>query len=200
MSDPETFAREMEALGPALFEEIKAGLLDYADDFVFQDIFAQLDGDPLGSRTGDLRRSFQITETGADVNSWRLSVWTDSKYAAIHEFGGTIRANGNATVCGKGKYLAIPLPAVQTQAGVTRAGPCFFKDTFVKRAKSGKKSLIIWKREGKKIKPLFVLKKEVTIPARFGLFDLWEEQRPERGRILEEAVERAHLKNGGSRG
>ena len=82
----------------------------------------------------------------------------------------------------RGKYLAIPLDAMKTKAGVARGGTAFAKQkfgkTFVQKSKKG--NLIIFasklKGRGKKRKseliPLFVLKKSVTIKTRIHPYKL----------------------------
>lgn len=76
-----------------------------------------------------------------------------------HETGATVRAKSAG-------YLTIPLPAALDQRGVplkTRARE--WTNTFVARSKKG--NLIIFQKKGRNnIVPLYVLKKEVTIPAR----------------------------------
>lgn len=59
-------------------------------------------GGGLNVVSGDLRRSFQHRESGEDLSNLESHLYTTSKYAAIHEFGGTIRPK-NA------KMLAIPI-------------------------------------------------------------------------------------------
>jgi len=104
----------------------------------------------LGVRTGNLRRSIRWK-----VNESRLEGEFgsyDTSYAAIHEFGGTIRPK-------RGRYLAIPFRSGKTPAGVWKS-PRLFENTFVR------KNIIFQKRGKDKIVPLFVLKKSVKIPAR----------------------------------
>jgi len=72
------------------------------------------------------------------------------KYAAIHEFGGTIRPR-------TAKFLTIPFPGVQGQARN-------YGDTEVVKTMSGK--LLIIQKTGRGFAPLFLLVKEVRMPAR----------------------------------
>lgn len=75
------------------------------------------------------------------------------KYANIHETGGTITPK-------RTKFLAIPLAAARTRGGDQRAiSPKDFENTFIRNG-------VIYQKQGKKIIPLFVLKKSVRIPAR----------------------------------
>ena len=67
-----------------------------------------------------------------------------------------------------GKYLAIPLPAAMTSDGVPiLPGPRSWPNTFVAKSRAG--NLIIFMKLGTTIRPLYVLKPEVTIRPRLGM-------------------------------
>jgi hypothetical protein len=84
-------------------------------------------------------------------------------YLRTQEFGATIRPK-------KAKYLAVPLPSALNENGVPlRPGPRDWENTFVKMSKSG--HLMIFRKLGKDIIPLYILLKEVTIPPRLGMRD-----------------------------
>lgn len=136
-------------------------------------------GGGLATRTGGLKRSFQMKLTGRTLKSMRLSVVSDSPYAAIHEYGGTIRPK-------KGRYLTIPLDAAKTAAGVARGGARMFDNTFVQKSRAG--NLIIFQKKGDRIIPLFVLKESVRIPKRLGLRTLWRQLWGERQDFILKAV------------
>ena len=118
----------------------------------------KLSGQKLRVRTGGLRRSLQekrakkVQERGDGVIG---IVGTNLKYAAIHEYGGTIRPK-------RAKWLAIPLKGALTARGVARGGPRDFKNTFFAMSKNG--NLIMFSKSMGSIIPLFALKKEVKIP------------------------------------
>ena len=118
----------------------------------------KLSGQKLRVRTGNLRRSLQekrarkVQERGNEIIG---IVGTNLKYAAIHEYGGTIRPK-------RAKWLAIPLKGALTARGVARGGPRDFKDTFFAMSKNG--NLIMFSKSMGSIIPLFALKKEVKIP------------------------------------
>jgi hypothetical protein len=83
-------------------------------------------------------------------------------YAAVHE-----RLDGTAGTTIRPKtaqFLTIPLAAAKTAAGVARGTARDFPNTFIARSKKG--SLLIFQRQGKTIVPLFLLLKEVYVPAR----------------------------------
>jgi hypothetical protein len=120
-----------------------------------------------GRKTGQLARGVGM-EIGKEEEAYKVLVGTGvgggltSKYAKIQDEGGTIRPKNK-------KYLAIPLPG-------TKGVPANFRpDSFVIKSKTG--NLLIVQRKWKKVRggensrqtgqliPLFVLKKEVTLPA-----------------------------------
>lgn len=117
--------------------------------------------DRLAVRTGHLRRTTKAKpvkeEKGAIVGGTSFG----AKYARVH-----VGPRGKKTTITpkRAKYLAIPLAAAKTPAGVARGGPRDFPDTFVFRSKAG--NLIIGQRRRDRVVPLFVLKKRVTIPTR----------------------------------
>lgn len=81
---------------------------------------------------------------------------------ATHEFG--------ATIVSKGKLLTIPLDAALDSRGIplkAKAGD--WDKTFVAKSKKG--NLIIFRKVGAQIVPLYVLKSKVVIPARLGMGD-----------------------------
>lgn len=79
------------------------------------------------------------------------------KYARTQEFGATIQAK-------RSRYLAIPLEAARTGAGVARwPGPRSVPGLFFIRSKAGNPLLVV--RDGDGIRPMFALKERVTIKA-----------------------------------
>lgn len=86
---------------------------------------------------------------------------TGLPYLRTHEFGATIRPK-------KGKYLTVPLPAALKSDGTPiKSSARDWQNTFVIKSKKG--NLLIVRREGKDIVPLYVLKESVTIQPRLGL-------------------------------
>lgn len=139
-------------------------------------------GDPrpgLFRRTGGLARSLNRKVDGAGrINDLKLTVgWLDPRSASIagvHEFGATIRPKSS-------QYLTIPLPAAQTPAGVLRQPARSYTNAFVFRSKAG--NLILARKSGKGIEPLFVLKREITIPPRLEFQKSWDSERFRRQRL-----------------
>jgi len=135
------------------------------------------EGAPLGTRSAQLKRSigFKVqTQRGRGVAELGTLKRTQALvYAAPHEFGATIRPV-------RKKWLAIPLPASLTPAGVQRWTPMEakagaggkFDGTFVTEGFGG--SLLIVgklatarrKKDIGSLVALFVLKKSVKIPKR----------------------------------
>lgn len=147
---------------------------------------------PLSSRSSFLRRSIGsrttsqygrvVSEVGVLKRNKAL------KYAAIHEFGGTIRPT-------KAKFLTIPLKASLTRSGVARwtarelmnGGGGKFTDTWIYRKDDGSDPLILGREMSGKIRALFKLVKSVRIPARPYLRPeqkVWFERVEKRGSII----------------
>ena len=104
----------------------------------------KLSGEVLNVRTGALRSSIMWT-VRRRPKALIGRIGSNLVYAAIHEFGGTIYPV-------RARYLTIPFPGVKGRARD-------YENTFI--AKN-----IIFQRLGNRIRPLFVLKESVTIPAR----------------------------------
>lgn len=80
---------------------------------------------------------------------------------SVHETGATIRAR-------RTQYLAIPLPTALDNRGVPlRPRPRDWDNTFVRESRRG--NLLIFQRRGTGIIPLYLLKREVQLPARLGV-------------------------------
>jgi len=103
-----------------------------------------------GTRTGQLGRSIKFV-VNTFGNMFRLQIGSfGTKYAHMLEKGGTIRPV-------RKQYLTIPVPGVK---GWARNYP----NAFVIKSKKG--NLLIVERQGKgNLRPLFILKKSVRIPA-----------------------------------
>jgi hypothetical protein len=107
-----------------------------------------------GRKTGQLARSVGMA-VRSDGLSQEITVGTGISgdksviYARIQDQGGTIRA--------KKKYLTIPMPGILGRASN-------YPDSFIIRSKAG--NPLIVERKGKSgMRVLFVLKREVTLPA-----------------------------------
>jgi hypothetical protein len=130
--------------------------------------------DRLAVRTGALRASFgmEVQQSGTPVSARIGYILPQVNrgggdplvYARIHE--GWPEGRASTTVVPRtSKFLAIPLQAAKTPAGVPRGRPRDFPNTFIRRSRQG--NLLIFQKTGKTtIIPLFVLKSEVVIPAR----------------------------------
>jgi len=116
----------------------------------------------LAVRTGQLRRGF-FANVKMEGNKAKLTVANDTAYARIHEYGGVITAKNR-------KYLAIPLSAAKTGAGVARfpGGPRSVPDlVFIQRR--GRNPLLMRPMGKGKLVPYYVLVRSVKIPARLGM-------------------------------
>lgn len=105
-------------------------------------------------------------------------------YMAVHEHGAIVRAR-------RSQYLTIPLEAALDANGIPKKRSARdWRNTFIAKSRAG--NLIIFHREGRRITPLYVLKKRVRIPARLGLRKELSRQRPEfRRNVLERIRELA---------
>jgi phage gpG-like protein len=77
-------------------------------------------GTSLKSRTGNLFKSISISTSGSSFNDFDARLSTNSIYAPIQEYGGTITAKNAYRNVPGGPYLNIPTNNNKTAAGVTR--------------------------------------------------------------------------------
>ena len=125
----------------------------------------------LSSRSGSLLASLQegvrvAGSTLADVQGSLSGV----EYLAVQEYGGTVTARG-------AQYLAIPLPAALRPDGTPiRNGPRDWDKTFVQMSRAG--NLLVFRRAGAGIEPLYALKRSVTLPPRFGARQMARDRMP----------------------
>lgn len=163
------FSSRLEAgidrVGPVLSRELRK----YLDSVALA--LAKRHGNPwpsgttsntLSRRSGKMIESItnSVKVTGESLSNieGRISVPFERR---IHETGGIIRAK-NA------KYLTIPLPEALNPDGTPKKKSAREWDkTFIATSRNG--NLLIFQRRGKDIVPLYVLKKEVKIPARLGM-------------------------------
>lgn len=149
-------------------------------------------GDELHTRTGALKRSLAAKVTGEGTPDLKLKLASGGvPYARLQEYGGIVRPV-------RAKFLAIPLEANKTAAGVARyPSPREFiaahpKETFFLR--SGGTLLLMWKNPtaaakrssgtGRGAVPLWMFVRQVEIPgpnapskggaSRLGFFDTWK--------------------------
>jgi len=121
-------------------------------------ISKRLSGDVLKRQTGRLEGS---SDVDVETHGLKISYGGRGKagdivrYALIHHQGGVIRPE-------KAKALTIPFPGgpADVSMGRTPRRASDFKDTFVAKG-------IIFQKIGEdEIQPVFILKKQVTLPAR----------------------------------
>ncbi len=112
----------------------------------------------LAKRSGDGRNSIKVRMgRGRKLDS--ISGGVEIGFPmSVHEKGATIRPK-------RSRYLAVPLPAALDKRGVPlRSGPREWDNTFVQANGSG--DLLIFRREGRNITPLYILKNQVKLPPR----------------------------------
>lgn len=122
----------------------------------------------LSKRSGQLIESIRqsVRVDGQSLDKLAGHIGSEVPYAAIQEYGGVIKAR-NA------KYLTIPLPPALNSDGTPKKRSAReWRNTFVQTSKKG--NLLIFRRKGGGIEPLYLLKPEVRIPPRLGLGDTLE--------------------------
>ncbi len=143
----------------------------------------------LARRTGTLARSWKVVVVGDGLDLTGV-LFTNVPYAAIHEFGGTIRPR-------RGKWLWIPARTLLTPAGVFRGWEGVKWDSvFFRRSRRNARNLVALEDRGaSKPRHVATLAPEVTIPARMGLRELVKQDRPDRivdlNRAIRFAMERS---------
>jgi hypothetical protein len=128
-------------------------------------------GTSVSRRSGALADSLRqgIKVTGTTLDSIRGEV-TGIFYLGLQEFGGTLKADS-------GSYLAIPLPAALDGSGMPlKPSPRDWDGTFVATTKAG--NLVIFRKDGTQLVPLYVLKTSVRVPARLGATQEFRRQIP----------------------
>lgn len=115
----------------------------------------------LTRRTGQLSRGWALPQIVTGFGNVTMTFINETKYARIQEEGGTITPVRRS-------YLAIPLSAAKTAAGVARVEPGDLpsRQTFVRY------DIIFFKQSKNDPKPvaMFALKTSVEIPPRMGAF------------------------------
>lgn len=158
----------------------------------------------LHTRTGRLRGSLRVEVGGGNLNLLTLTLASRGvPYAAVQEFGGTIKPRTR-------KWLTEPRKAALTPAGVLRKSAARYfqedpKSVFIVELSGG--LYIVKKKRGsksaadgkEKFDILFRLRKQSTIPgptttgarSRFGFFDTWEAGREQRRKVFDAAISTA---------
>lgn len=142
----------------------------------------------VSKRTGGLQAAILggVKVTGTALGDLRGYIVLPGEYA-IHETGGKKKAGG--------KLIAVPLPAALDGKGVPRRlSPRDWGNTFVAETRRG--NVVIFQDRGGSIIPLYVLKEDVTIPARLGIAKAMESGLPQLvERMLDTLVEGFKLRN-----
>lgn len=194
-----------------MFTALKGAFREVGDTFLGTMITERLtthSDDSLGRRTGDLARSFKKNVSGDNLNNLTMLFFTTSKYAEIHEKGGTVYPKAT-------KYLAIPLAAAKDPTGTSKYKPRDLNLVYGGRSKAGNILLRLStygaalagkkftyetgektaKGRARRAKltagvPMFVLVKSVYIKPRLNLFSTWNRDIPITLGILNNAVDK----------
>ncbi len=199
--DPERFKLAMAKAPDALYARLRDRLDKYTWWFASNRMGRQA-GSRLRKRSGALARSFNRTVQGKGLSDVRWTIFTTSKYARIHEFGGEVEPKTK-------KYLTIPLKSVMTQTGRARgSAPSYGYDKTFKAEvdgkwfvflKTGKRRPKGWYAQRAKdpahkdpsIQALFLLVKEHKIEPALGFFETWEKEKPGWAKQVALAVDEA---------
>lgn len=170
-------AEEMRGVPVSLFLETKRVFAN-ATRSAQREVVSGIRSGPLYRRTGALARSIQTEVIGSDIGTLSASLFSANPggekavvYAPIHELGGTVKAKNKYMGVPGGPYLNIPLPANKTAAGVTRRSARTVFASGGTLARAGTRWFVIGKptTKSKRIVPMFILVKQVVIPARLGM-------------------------------
>ena len=189
--DAEALKRALARRGdklPELAEALVAGSIALHQ----REMRSRLRGRSTGSnnlrrRTGALARSLRGSVNTGRVISGSSRIGRGAPHARIHEDGGKIRA--------KKRFLTIPMRAARTAAKVTRKGAELVqqggkwqtrrklpgaagRDTFIFERR-GRKFVAV-ERHGGGALPVYLLRRQVTIPARLGFSKTFRGQRAKR--------------------
>lgn len=173
-------------------DELRLYLSDVADDLARyhgRSFTGETHATRLSKRSGRAMRSIKtsVRVSGATLDSLQGKIGGIG-YLRAHEFGATVRAK-NA------QYLTIPLPAALHANGTPiHSSARQWANSFVIRSKAGN-LLIVKKQPGGKLLPLYVLKREVTIPPRLRMRETLQRRVPT---LVDRGMSRMHrrmLKN-----
>ncbi len=193
--DPAKFDEAMQKAPQMLYARLRTRLDKYTLWFATNKMARQSTAS-MRRRSGALARSFNRTVQGKGLSDVRWTIYTTSKYARIHEFGGEITPKTR-------KYLSVPLDAAMTKTGRARgSAPSYGYDkTFVAESggkpyvflKTGKRRPAGWKpgQPDPSIQALFALVKKVTITPQLGFFAAWDKEKPGWASEVAKAVDEA---------
>lgn len=196
-TDPDRFQKAYEQAPKRLFRALEERWRPFVRWFATNRMPRAMRQGGLHRRSGALADSFGSDVQGSTVDDLTALVYTTSRYAPLHEFGGQV-------VPTQRTYLTIPLDRALTgEAGATRSRAEGWgrTNTFVGPDDQGR--LYIWLREAPppagwkpgmddpNVVPLFRLVRSVSIPARLGFMRAWAETEAERDDMVAEAVDEA---------
>lgn len=179
---PEQFKAAMDKAGPAVARAMLGALAAYGRDFTWAEI-PKLITRRLRTRTGDLRKSFNMEQVQRDGDVG-IVIYTRLPYAKLHEYGGTI-------VPKTARYLTIPVGMARTRAGVKKGSARQWSDTFVGQTAGGHLAIFRKTKRMKQAKILYLLRRRVRIEPRLGLLKRWAQDDKKRRTLVADAMEAA---------
>jgi len=194
--------RALERFPAELCTELREGFIDIGNEMI-EKVGRKLEGNPLNTRSGRLKRSFGKRVIGRVLRDLKLRIFSAGvPYAVWHALRGQDIMRPK-----RAKYLTIPTKFALTAAGRPKAGMASARqwmnehagEWFIAHSKKGN-LLIFWKKQLKtktKIIPLWVLRKSVRIRrGRLGWKMLWRGLASRRKRIYVGAVRAARRRAG----
>ncbi len=129
-----------------------------------------------------------------DILDMELGIFTHSKIAALHEYGGTVSARSG--------MMAIPIGRALTSSGRLRQEFSEFQNyrrTYVPGknkipglfmySRNGRTFLM--RKEGEKVEPYFVLKNRIRIQPRLRMLDTWDRMEGYRMEVFNKSIDKA---------
>jgi hypothetical protein len=180
ISNSPEFKRAMDSLAPKLFKAAKDGFVELQETWVQRMKKQQFSGyypgptrgRKLRARSGALRSSIGGRVVGNKLGSLRAILRVGggrAGYARLQEEGGTVQAQGRMLTIPLGPALRPNTGTLNPKAVIRREADGYttgFGPTFI--LKKGGDAMIMARRPGGSVMPLYKLKSSVKVPPRLG--------------------------------
>lgn len=169
----DTLGRNVDDLGHVVAREMRVFINAEMEKLAKRHSGTTTTNTALATRTGRLVRELQrggVVHDAQKIEDVYGQITLPGEYR-IHEYGGTIRPS-------EGSYLFVPLPAALKADGTPKKlNPRQWRDTFIAESRNG--NLLLFRRVGRKLEPLYALKPQVKIRPRLGLVNQMKKGFPE---------------------
>lgn len=170
----DTLGRNVDDLGHVVAREMRVFINQEMEKLAKRHSGTTTTNTALATRTGRLVRELQrggVVHDAQKIEDVYGQITIDAPGARINEYGGTIRPS-------EGSYLFVPLPAALKADGTPKKlNPRQWRDTFIAESRNG--NLLLFRRVGRKLEPLYALKPQVKIRPRLGLVNQVKKGFPE---------------------